>query len=183
MDWMFTALAVSALALIAVLILLFSTDLDRRDPSSPSLFAAAAMLCVFLPLWFLYTTLACSWRGGTVGMGLARLRVVANDGSTPTVWQAALRVGLMMLFTAPALSLPLLGAAAFSLGSAGPPVVWLPVGAMVCLSLAACASPFLASNRQAWHDRLSGTVVIHLPRQSLNSMSAADREARRESLE
>jgi RDD family len=128
-----------------------------------SVYAAGAAFSLFLPLWFVYASLAVSWLGGTAGMGVAGIQVIASDHSPPAVWRSALRVGLLIVLTAPALTAPLLLAAAVSLGSVGPPAVWVPVAVAVCLSLLACISPFMTSRRQAWHDILSGTRIALRP--------------------
>jgi RDD family len=162
LDWAFSLVVLAALIFVAVLTLLLSSSLDRRDPSTAFLYVAGAIVSFFLPLWFVYASLSCSWIGGTAGMSLAGVRVIAPNKSAPAVWRSTFRVALLVLLTAPALTAPVLVAIAASLGSVGPPALWIPIAVAVCLSLVACISPFMNATGRAWHDHISGTMVIRV---------------------
>jgi uncharacterized RDD family membrane protein YckC len=155
--------------LIAAGVLLQASNLDRSDPSTGSLYVALAVLTFLVPIWLIYTVFAWSWHGATVGMALARVRVVGLDGRPPGVWRAVLRAVVLFLLTFPALVAPLALAVAISLGSAGPPAVWAPIIAAVAGSTTVCVSPLFSPGHRWWHDKICRTSVVTAAETRLDS--------------
>ncbi|HTE86585.1 MAG TPA: RDD family protein, partial [Dehalococcoidia bacterium] len=102
LDWLLGGAVCVMLVTIAAAVLLRSSDLNRRDPSSLSLYAAIAIVSLWVPAWMLYAALAWTWFGATAGMALAGVRVVSQSGLSPGVWHSAARAFWLMLLTGPA---------------------------------------------------------------------------------
>jgi len=162
LDWVVSLIAGWLLVIAAAAVLLVATDLDRHDPSDSALYAALALLSLWPPLWFIYTSLAWARWGATLGMLVLGLAVVARDGALPSISRAVLRTLLLTVLSLPLLVRPALLAAATAFRATGPIVVAVPVASIILLSVAACGSAFLTSGGRAWHDRLSGTLVTRI---------------------
>ena len=158
-DWFISVLAGTALLSIVAVVLLVTSDLNRRDAPDWSIDAALALMSLWLPCWFLYASLAWGLRCKTIGMSLAGIRVTTWAGLKPGVWRAFCRALLMALFSAPILLAPLAVALAFSLGTTGPIALVLPLALAILVSAAALLSPAFSLDGRAWHDRISGTCV------------------------
>jgi RDD family len=157
-DWFVAILIEAGLVLIAAVLLLASSDLNRRDPPAWSIDAALALMSLWLPCWLLYHALSLSMHRATLGMSLSAIRIAPRPG----VWRAFLRALLLCAFSFPLLAAPLLVALVVSLGTAGPWYVALASVILVLGSLAACASPVFSIQGASWLDRLTGTCIVTL---------------------
>lgn len=160
LDWLVSLVAAAMAVALAAGLLLCTSDLDRRDPPDWSLYVAMIVVSLWLPAWFLYTTLAWSAAGRTLGMAMTGVSVVAARGAAAGILRAAGRTILLALLSAPLLLSPALLAIFASLGTVEPLWLSIPLACSVAGSTLACASPFLASDRVAWHDRITGTRVV-----------------------
>jgi hypothetical protein len=141
-------------------LLLATSNLDRRDPASWSLYAAMLIVALWPPGWLLYTSVAWGWFGATAGMRMAGIRLTTRGGVLPGTWHSAGRAVLLAAISAPLLLCPLLIGLTVSLGTPGPVIVAAPVVGLVLISAAGCLSPLYSPIGEAWHDRLSGTRVV-----------------------
>ena len=82
-DWFISVLAGTALLSIVAVVLLVTSDLNRRDAPDWSIDAALALMSLWLPCWFLYASLAWGLRCKTIGMSLAGIRVTTWAGLKP----------------------------------------------------------------------------------------------------
>jgi len=148
--------------------LLFSGDLGSNDAPDA---AFSAFLAILLggPLlsWSAFNLALMRWRGQSMGMYIVGIRTVAEDGAPLATRTVLLRwFGLHPLLFHPLL-LPIWALLAlYSVYVTLSQVVFVITVALVLLCVVAPAASLLAmvvdSNHRALHDRLAGTLVVHI---------------------
>jgi len=150
---------------LAGLQLLLTSDFAEEDPPDSSFNAVLGIVMAVIPLWLVFNTALCRWRGQTVGKYVADIKTVREDGRplgvrTSLVRFLALHPLLFHPFLAPLWSLTAAVATSVTLSRA----VLVVTLALVFLSLAAtllaAVSALLDGRRRALHDRVAGTVVV-----------------------
>ena len=162
LDWLLSIIVGGLLLLLAGLILLGASDLDRRDPPNIAIYAAILIITSWLPLWLLLTTVVWSRLGASPGMAVMGIGVVDQQRNRPGAWRACWRAIALTVSSLPLLLAPMLIALAASLGTVGPLYIFLPVLVLVILSLAACAAGLVRKDGRAAHDWASGTSVVRV---------------------
>lgn len=149
-------------------VLIFTSDLGKGDPPDSAYYASVAIfLGGSLLSWTAFNLALMRWRGQTTGMYVIGIRTVGDDRPALTTRRTLLRwFGLHPLLFHPFL-LPIwaifsLLVVSFTLSQ----VVLVVTLALVLLCLVSPAASLLAmllhSERRALHDRLAGTLVVHL---------------------
>ena len=149
-------------------VLLFSSDLGSNDAPDA---AFSAFLAILLggPLlsWSAFNLALMRWRGQSMGMYIIGIRAVAEGGAPLATRTVLLRwFGLHPLLFHPFL-LPIWAILAFySVSITLSQIVFVITVALVLLCVVAPVASLLAmavdSNRRALHDRLAGTLVVHI---------------------
>jgi uncharacterized RDD family membrane protein YckC len=156
--------------IIAGLILLLNSDLGKHDAPDSAYYAFMAVLLGGTIIgWTLFNVALIAWRGQTVGKYIIGIRTVSEAGLTLGPGRAFLRwIALHPLLFHPLL-LPVWAAfallATFVTLSQVVLVITLALLLLWIVSPAvALATVLLDPSRRALHDRLAGTVVVHLDR-------------------
>lgn len=149
-------------------VLLFSSDLGSNDAPDA---AFSAFLAILLggPLlsWSAFNLALMRWRGQSLGMYIVGIRTVAEGGAPLATRIVLLRwFGLHPLLFHPFL-LPIWALLAlYSVSVTLSQIVFVITVALVLLCVVAPAASLLAMavdpNRRALHDRLAGTLVVHI---------------------
>jgi uncharacterized RDD family membrane protein YckC len=156
--------------IIAGLILLLNSDLGKHDAPDSAYYAFMAVLLGGTIIgWTLFNVALIAWRGQTVGKYIIGIRTVSEDGRALRPGRAFLRwIALHPLLFHPLL-LPVW--AAFALLATFVTLSQLVLVITLALLLLWIVSPAVAlatvlldPSRRALHDRLAGTIVVHLDR-------------------
>jgi uncharacterized RDD family membrane protein YckC len=155
--------------IIAGSVLLFASDLGKEDASDAAYYASLAVFIGgSLITWSLFNIAVTWWRRQTAGMYVIGLLTVSADEEGLPLGRATLRwIAFHPLLFHPFL-VPVWASLAFLIVSLTLSKVVLAIAiALVLLCLVApfvgLASALLDDDRRALHDRLAGTLVIHLP--------------------
>ena len=149
-------------------VLLLASDLGKGDPSDAAYYGSITVFlggCIIS--WSAFNLALMRWRGQTAGMYVIGIRTVGVDALRLTTRQTLLRwFGLHPLLFHPFL-LPIWSVLSLLLVSLTLSVAVLIVTlalALLCLlsPMASLLTLSLAADRRAPHDRLAGTVVVHL---------------------
>ena len=149
-------------------VLLFSSDLGSNDAPDA---AFSAFLAILLggPLlsWSAFNLALMRWRGQSLGMYIVGIKIVAEGGAPLATRTVLLRwFGLHPLLFHPFL-LPIWALLAlYSVSVTLSQIIFVITVALVLLCVVAPAASLLAMavdpNRRALHDRLAGTLVVHI---------------------
>ncbi len=149
-------------------VLLFSSDLGSNDAPDA---AFSAFLAILLggPLlsWSAFNLALMRWRGQSIGRYIVGIKTVAVGGAPLATRAVLLRwFGLHPLLFHPLL-LPIWALLAiYSVSVTLSQIIFVITVALVLLCVVAPAASLLAmavdSNRRALHDRLAGTLVVHI---------------------
>ena len=150
-------------------VLLFTSDFGAGDPPDWAYYACVALFVGgTLLAWTVFNLALLRWRGQTAGMYVLGIKTVGADGAITTGRLLVRWFGLHPLLFHPLL-LPVWAVVSLLLVSFTLNQIVLAV--TLCLVLF-CIAAFIAGlitmlvdpERRALHDRLAGTLVIHLDR-------------------
>ena len=151
-----TLLALFVLA--GSLVVLFSSDFERVDPSDTALYTFWATLGAALPAIFLYLFVGMAWKGQTLGFAVMQIMAIRSDGR-------ALGVGGAMARVVGLLSYPLILGLGGLIGYAidrGGSITGIAVGVAAVMVTAAIVWAVFDGRRRMLHDRLAGTIIVRL---------------------
>ena len=148
-------------------VLLFTSDFGVGDPPDWAYYACAALFAGgTLLAWTVFNLALLRWRGQTAGMYVLGIKTVGADGAISTGRLLVRWFGLHPLLFHPLL-LPIWAVVSLLLVSFTLNEIVLAV--TLCLVLFCIAAPIAGlitmvvdPERRALHDRLAGTLVIHL---------------------
>lgn len=153
---------------IAGLVLLLASDLGKQDAPDSAYYAFMGIfLGGSLLVWSAFNVTLMRWRGQSAGMYVIGIRTVTEDSSAVTIGRALLRwFGLHPLLFHPLL-LPIwfifsLLAVSLTLSQSVFVITLALVLLCIVSPLAGLATMSLDAERRALHDRLAGTLVVHL---------------------
>ncbi len=149
-------------------VLLFSSDLGSSDAPDAA-FSAFLAILIGGPLlsWSAFNLALMRWRGQSMGMYIVGIRTVAIGGAPLATRTVLLRwFGLHPLLFHPFL-LPIWALLAlYSVSVTLSQIIFVITVALVLLCVVAPVASLLAiaidPNRRALHDRLAGTLVVHI---------------------
>ena len=169
-----SAYLVDTIVLLALILVFFvlggAVLLLSAGESDPSDTALVTTIVIFsggsLLTWTGLNLALMRWRGQTAGKYVVGIRVVAEDGSPPGLGRIAIRwFGLHPLLFHPLLLLPwtMLTLLSVDFAFRGGIIVVIGLAALAVLSpIVNAASLLLDPGRRALHDRLAGTIAVHM---------------------
>ena len=169
-----SAYLVDSVVLLALILVFFvlagAVLLLSAGESDPSDTALVTTIVIFsggsLITWTALNLGLMRWRGQTAGKYVVGIRIVSEEGSPPGLGRLAIRwFGLHPLLFHPLLLLPwtMLTLLSVDFAFRGGIILVLGLAALAVLSpIVNAASLLLDSERRALHDRLAGTVAVHM---------------------
>ena len=159
-----------AFLIAAGLILLLNSNLGKQDAPDSAYYAFMAVLLGGTIIgWTLFNIALVAWRGQTVGKYIIGIRTVSEDGAALGLRRAFLRWIVLHPLLFHPLLLPVW--ATFALIAAFVTLSQVVLVIMLAVLLLWIVSPAIAlvtvlldPSRRALHDRLAGTIVVHLDR-------------------
>ncbi len=158
LDALVGLIIVALFVLGGSLVVLFSSEFERVDPSDTALYTFWAVTGASLPAVFLYMFIGLAWKGQTLGSAVMQVMAIRSDGRPLGAGGAMARVlGLI--------SYPLLLGVAGVIGYAidrGGTATAAAVGAAAAIVIAAIFWSLFDSRRRMLHDRLAGTIIVRV---------------------
>ena len=140
------------------LIVLISSDFERRDASTMSLNLFWGCVGSILPAVLLYFFIAFAWKGQTIGSAIMQLMVVRSDGRPLGVLGAVARILGILLYV---VFIAAGGVVAFFFRRSTP-IAAGAIGAGLALCVLGLLIAVFDSKRRTLQDRLAGTIVVRL---------------------
>lgn len=158
LDVLVLFIIASLLVTAGSLIVLISSDFERVDPSATSINIFWGTVGAILPAYLLYFFVSFAWKGQTVGNAVMQTMVIRSDGRPLGVLGAAARlIGLLAYVLLLAIGLAVSYALRDSVLQAA-----IAVAVSVLLVTLAVLWAAFDSHRRTLHDRLAGTIVVHI---------------------
>ena len=140
------------------LVVLISSDFEKVDPSATSINIFWATVGAILPAYLVYFFVSFAWKGQTIGAAVMQIMIIRADGRPLGVLGAVARViGLLAYVLLLALGLAISYALRDSVAQAA-----IAVAVSVLLVTLGVLWAAFDSHRRTLHDRLAGTIVVHI---------------------
>ena len=155
-DWVLATVAIVIVGFFLLALGLWSVFGGGLDlPFDPLVGAAYGFVASYF-LWQLFVVGMVVWRGQSPGKMVTNLYIVDADGKSPNVWRASLReMGFkFLLYTAVSMAM------AWPFEVLKVPVLSSDLSLLLLLSLGLFVGLIKDANRQALHDKVSGTFVV-----------------------
>lgn len=158
LDVLVLFIIASLLVTAGSLVVLISSDFEKVDPSATSINIFWATVGAILPAYLVYFFVSFAWKGQTIGAAVMQIMVIRSDGRPLGVIGAAARViGLLAYVLVLAAGLAISYSMRESVLQAA-----IAVGVSVLLVALGVLWAAFDSHRRTLHDRLAGTIVVHI---------------------
>lgn len=159
LDGLVFLIIASLLVTAGSLIVLFSSDFERVDPTTTAINAFWVCILAIPICWLLYLIVGWAWKGQTLGDAVMQVVVLRADGQPLGLLGALARtiaVLVYVLFLAAGVLAAYLTRESFAAAAAS-------VGAGLALCVVGLLWSAFDGHRRALHDRIAGTIVVRLP--------------------
>lgn len=140
------------------LVVLFSSEFERVDPSDTALYTFWAITGSSLPAVFVYMFVGFAWKGQTLGSAVMQVMAIRSDGRPLGIGGAMARVVGLLSYP---LVLGIAGIIGYAIDRGGMATA-AAVGGAAVLVIAAIFWSLFDSRRRMLHDRLAGTIIIRV---------------------
>jgi uncharacterized RDD family membrane protein YckC len=158
LDLLVLFIIASLLVTAGAIVVLISSDFERSEPSSTSLYIFWGAVGAIVPAFLLYFFLALAWKGQTVGGAVMQIMVLRSDGRALGALGAAARVIAQLSY----LLIVAAGVVTAYVVRDSAPEAAAAVGVAFLLAALGFVWAAFDSHRRALHDRIAGTIVVHV---------------------
>ncbi len=157
----------SVFAVVALFQFLVQSNFGEDDPPDSSYYLALGIIAAVVPFWLVFNLWLQMWRGQSVGKYIVGIRVARSDGGRLNLFGALWRMlTLNPLLFHPILMFPWALLAIFGTMLTQNLIVLIVTVTLALLSLLAPLIALVAvsgdKQRRALHDRIAGTLVVHM---------------------
>jgi uncharacterized RDD family membrane protein YckC len=140
------------------LVVLVSSDFEKADPSTTSIYTFWGCVGAIAPALLLYFFISYAWKGQTIGKAVMQLMVIRSDGRPLGVFGSMARVIGQLTY----LLIGAVGVVAALLVRDSAAQAGGAIGGAVILIVAGLVLAAFDSRRRALHDRIAGTIVVRI---------------------
>jgi len=159
LDGLVFLIIASLLVTLGSLIVLFSSDFERVDPTTTAINAFWVCILSIPVAWVLSLLISGAGKGQTIGDAVMQIVVLRSDGQPLGIIGALARtiaVLVYALFLAAGVLAASLTRESFAAAAAS-------IGAGLALCVVGLIWSAFDGHRRALHDRIAGTIVVRLP--------------------
>jgi len=158
LDVLVLFIIASLLVTAGSLVVLISSDFEKVDPSGTAINIFWGTVGAILPAFLLYFFVGFAWKGQTAGAAVMQIMIIRSDGRPLGVLGAVARViGLLAYVLLIGIGLAVSYTLRDSVAQAA-----IAIGVSVLLVTLGVLWAAFDSHRRTLHDRLAGTIVVHI---------------------
>jgi uncharacterized RDD family membrane protein YckC len=158
LDVLVLFIIASLLVTAGSLVVLISSDFEKVDPSSTAINIFWGAVGTILPAFLLYFFVSLAWKGQTIGAAVMQIMVIRSDGRPLGVLGAIARViGLLAYVLLIGVGIVI----GYALRDSATQAAFV-IGAAFLLAALGFLWAAFDSHRRTLHDRLAGTIVVHI---------------------
>jgi uncharacterized RDD family membrane protein YckC len=158
LDLLVLVIIASLLVTAGSMVVLISSDFERIEPSGTSINIFWMSVGAIAPAWLLYFFVALTWKGQTIGASVMQIMVIRSDGKPLGVLGSIARIIGLLLY---GLFVAVGGLGAYAFRDSTPKAA-AAIGVALLLVLAGIFWAIFDRHRRALHDRIAGTIVVHI---------------------